>query len=60
MVIDRDRYMDAKEVKQLQTVTEAKSIVDHAGCQFDNKSPIGKGNYFNGQLVTRRKLPFGF
>jgi len=28
MVIDRERYMDAKEVKQLRTVTEAKSLVD--------------------------------
>ena len=28
MVIDREKYMDAKEVKQLRTVTEAKAIVD--------------------------------
>ena len=28
MVIDREKYMDADEVRQLRTVTEAKSIVD--------------------------------
>lgn len=28
MVIGRERYMDAKEVKQLRTVTEAKALVD--------------------------------
>ena len=28
MVIDREKYMDAQEVKQLRTVTEAKAIVD--------------------------------
>ena len=28
MVIDRAKYMDTEEVKQLRTVTEAKSIVD--------------------------------
>ena len=28
MVIDREKYMDAKEVRQLRTVTEAKAIVD--------------------------------
>ena len=28
MVIDRDKYMDATEAKQLRTVTEAKAIVD--------------------------------
>ena len=28
MVIDREKYMDADEVKQLRTVTEARSIVD--------------------------------
>jgi integrase len=28
MVIDREKYMDANEVRQLRTVTEAKSIVD--------------------------------
>jgi integrase len=28
MVIDREKYMDAEEVKQLRTVTEAKAIVD--------------------------------
>jgi len=28
MVIGRDKYMDAKEVKQLRTVTEARAIVD--------------------------------
>ena len=28
MVIDREKYMDAKEVRQLRTVAEAKAIVD--------------------------------
>ncbi|MHC4496072.1 MAG: tyrosine-type recombinase/integrase [Planctomycetota bacterium] len=28
MVIDRNKYMDAKEAKQLRTVTEARAIVD--------------------------------
>ncbi len=28
MAIDREKYMDEKEVKQLRTVTEAKAIVD--------------------------------
>jgi hypothetical protein len=28
MVIDREKYMDASEVKQLRTVTEARAIVD--------------------------------
>ncbi|MFC1765592.1 tyrosine-type recombinase/integrase [Planctomycetota bacterium] len=28
MVIDREKYMDADEVRQLRTVTEAKAIVD--------------------------------
>lgn len=28
MAIDREKYMDAKEIKQLRTVTEAKAIVD--------------------------------
>ena len=28
MVIDREKYMDAKEVRQLRIVTEAKVIVD--------------------------------
>ena len=28
MVIDRNKYMDAKEARQLRTVTEARAIVD--------------------------------
>ena len=28
MVIDREKYMDAEEVRQLRMVTKAKSIVD--------------------------------
>jgi len=28
MVIDRNKYMDIKEVKQLRTVTEARAITD--------------------------------
>ena len=28
MVIDRNKYMDMKEVKQLRTVTEARAITD--------------------------------